>query len=64
MKPFEICEDIYQIGGPYLSDPDDCSVYLVRSEPQLVLIDCGAGRSFEVLLGKPSEEHHEQGEGI
>ena len=50
MKPFEICEDVYQIGGPYLSDPDDCSVYLVRSEPQLVLIDCGAGRSFEKLM--------------
>ncbi|MDD5094570.1 MAG: MBL fold metallo-hydrolase [Dehalococcoidia bacterium] len=47
-RPFQVWEDIYTIGGPDLSAPDDCCVYLVKgSEP--VMIDAGAGRSFDKL---------------
>lgn len=44
-----ICENIYMIGGSGLSHPNDCSVYLIDAG-ELVLIDCGAGESFDELV--------------
>jgi glyoxylase-like metal-dependent hydrolase (beta-lactamase superfamily II) len=37
------------IGGPELTLPEDCSVYLLDLG-DLVLIDCGAGRSYPMLV--------------
>ncbi len=48
----EIIRDkVYQIGGSGLSKPSDCSIYLVKvSDSESVMIDCGAGESFEELI--------------
>lgn len=44
-------ERVYQIGGSSMSDSRDCMVYLVVSKDMdLVLIDCGAGPSFDALV--------------
>lgn len=48
-KPSRICSGIWAIGGSGLSDPYDCAVYLVAGDA-LVLVDSGAGRSFEKLV--------------
>lgn len=49
MKPFAICEGVYQVGGPELTAPDDCCIYLVDlGRP--VLIDTGAGGGTRKLL--------------
>lgn len=40
---------IYMIGGPEVTLPEDCSVYLLDLG-DLVLIDCGAGRSYPMLV--------------
>ncbi|NQT73363.1 MAG: MBL fold metallo-hydrolase [Chloroflexi bacterium] len=45
----KICKDTYMIGGSGLSHPNDCSVYLIDAG-DLVLIDCGAGNSFDQLI--------------
>lgn len=49
-EPYRIFEDVYQVGGSDLTDPDDCSVYLVNSDPELVLIDSGIGRSVKRIV--------------
>jgi len=48
-KPFRVWKEIYAIGGPELSHPYDCCVYLI-SNAELVLIDSGAGESFDLLV--------------
>jgi len=48
MEPFKICEGVYQVGGPELTSPDDCCIYLVDLGYP-VLIDSGAGRSVRRL---------------
>jgi glyoxylase-like metal-dependent hydrolase (beta-lactamase superfamily II) len=40
-----VCDRVYAVGGPGLSSPDDCCVYLVDAGMELVLIDSGAGSS-------------------
>jgi glyoxylase-like metal-dependent hydrolase (beta-lactamase superfamily II) len=52
-KPFLIWENIYIIGSSELSHPYDCSVYLIDLG-ELILIDSGAGRSFDRLVGNIS----------
>lgn len=54
-RPFKVWAGVYQVGGSFISDPADCSVFLVNTEPNLVLIDSGAGRSFRKLLGNIKE---------
>ncbi|MFC1925967.1 MBL fold metallo-hydrolase [Chloroflexota bacterium] len=49
MKPFKVWKDVYIVGGSELSHPYDCSVYLIGSD-ELVLIDSGAGESFDRLV--------------
>ena len=46
-EPFRVWKEIYAIGGPELTHPYDCYVYLVS---ELVLIDSGAGESFDLLV--------------
>ena len=48
-KPFKVWKDIYAVGGPDLSHPSDCCVYLIDCG-ELVLIDAGAGESFDQLV--------------
>ena len=49
MKPYRVWKEIYAIGGPELSHAYDCSVYLLGGT-ELVLIDSGAGDSFDQLV--------------
>lgn len=49
-KPSQVCANVYAIGGSGLSDPYDCAVYLIAAGDDLVLVDSGAGRSFEKLI--------------
>ena len=49
MKPYRVWREVYAIGGPELSHPYDCSVYLIGGT-ELVLIDSGAGESFDQLV--------------
>ena len=48
-KPFHICENVYIIGSAEISHPYDCCVYLIDAG-ELILIDSGAGRSFDRLV--------------
>jgi glyoxylase-like metal-dependent hydrolase (beta-lactamase superfamily II) len=47
--PYKVCSDVYLVGDPEVSHPYDCCVYLLDAG-DLVLIDAGAGRSFEKLV--------------
>lgn len=48
-RPFHVYQDIYMIGSAEISHPYDCCVYLVDAG-ELILIDSGAGRSFNRLV--------------
>ena len=48
-KPFKVCKDVYMVGSSDISHPYDCCVYLLDAG-DLVLIDAGAGMSFDKLL--------------
>ena len=48
-KPFKVCKDVYAVGGSDISHPYDCCVYLLDAG-DLVLIDAGAGTSFDKLV--------------
>jgi len=50
IKTEEIISGIYLIGGPNITLPDDAAVYLIDFTGELVLIDSGAGRSFNQLV--------------
>ncbi|UCE38100.1 MAG: MBL fold metallo-hydrolase [Thermoplasmata archaeon] len=50
-KPSKVWEKVYQIGGPSMSHAQDCMIFLVDiGFGESILIDCGAGNSFETLL--------------
>lgn len=42
-------EDVYLVGSPNLTSPDDCCVYLIDLG-DLVMIDAGAGQSVSAIL--------------
>lgn len=44
-----VCENVWMVGGPRSSHPDDCCVYLVDAHSQLVLIDAGAGQAADKI---------------
>lgn len=48
-QPFCIWQDVYIIGSAEMSHPYDCCVYVVDAG-ELVLIDAGAGMSFNRLV--------------
>jgi glyoxylase-like metal-dependent hydrolase (beta-lactamase superfamily II) len=50
MEPKEIVKGIYIVGGPSLSHPADCCVYLVDAGSEQVLIDAGAGPGIDTIL--------------
>ena len=45
-----ITPEVFQIGGPGFTDPDDAAVYLLVSDDSAAMIDAGAGRSVDQLL--------------
>ncbi len=47
--PYRIQGNVYLIGGPELSHPYDCLIYLIDFG-EIVIIDSGAGSSFEQLI--------------
>ncbi|UCC59509.1 MAG: MBL fold metallo-hydrolase [Dehalococcoidia bacterium] len=49
IEPLRIWKDVYLVGDSEISHPYDCCVYLVDAG-DLVLIDSGAGRSFDKLV--------------
>lgn len=50
--PVRITPQIHMVGGPDLTDPADCCVYLVKAEDDTAaLIDTGGGTSFQKILG-------------
>lgn len=51
IKTEEIISGLYLIGGPNITLSDDAAVYLIDFAGVLVLIDSGAGRSFNQLVG-------------
>ena len=48
-QPFQVWKNIYAIGGPDISHPADCCIYMIDAG-DLVLIDSGAGESFNRLI--------------
>jgi len=50
IEPKPVWNGVYEIGGPGLSDPADCCVYLIDAEDDLVMIDCGAGPGLDAIL--------------
>ncbi|MGC9514715.1 MBL fold metallo-hydrolase [Methanocrinis sp.] len=50
MEPKEIAKGIYVVGGPEISHPADCCVYLVDAHSEQVLIDAGAGPGAGPIL--------------
>jgi glyoxylase-like metal-dependent hydrolase (beta-lactamase superfamily II) len=49
LKPIEITEDIFILGGPEITDSRDGCVYLISLE-ELILIDSGAGWSVDKII--------------
>jgi glyoxylase-like metal-dependent hydrolase (beta-lactamase superfamily II) len=49
MKAKKVTDDIYQVGGADVTDPRDCAVYILDLG-DLVLIDAGAGSSYEQIV--------------
>ncbi|MCX7856539.1 MAG: MBL fold metallo-hydrolase [Deltaproteobacteria bacterium] len=50
MEPLSIWQDVYQVGGYYISNFNDCSIYLLNGGKELALIDSGVGTSFEKVV--------------
>jgi len=45
----QITEEVWQVGGGNLTDPEDAAVYLIRFNKQAALIDAGTGKAHERL---------------
>jgi len=48
--PFQILKNVYMVGSADISHPYDCCIYLLNLG-NLVIIDSGAGLSFEEIAG-------------
>ncbi|KAF0154368.1 MAG: Zn-dependent hydrolase [Syntrophaceae bacterium] len=46
----EILSGVYLIGGPDVTQADDAAIYLIDFAGELVMIDCGAGRSSSQIV--------------
>jgi glyoxylase-like metal-dependent hydrolase (beta-lactamase superfamily II) len=50
-KPNKVWERVFEVGGPNMSHAQDCMIFIVDvGEGMSVLIDCGAGNSYQTLL--------------
>ncbi len=50
IKAQEIIRGIYQIGGGNLTAGEDAAIFLIDYTGELVMIDCGAGRSSGLIV--------------
>lgn len=48
--PIKVCERVYQVGGPDMSSPNDCCVYLLDGGGPLALIDSGCGSGYKAIV--------------
>lgn len=48
--PVRITEEVFQVGGPQLTAPQDAAIYLINFDGHAALIDAGCGRANEALL--------------
>ena len=48
--PVRITDEVFQVGGPQLTAPEDAAVYLIKFDDHAALIDAGCGRANEKLL--------------
>lgn len=46
----QIAAGIYLVGGPEISHAEDATWFLIDFSGELVMVDCGAGRSLERIL--------------
>ena len=49
-RPQEVFPGVFLVGGPELTHPQDCLVYAIDGEREVVLVDTGAGRSAGKIL--------------
>jgi len=49
-RALPITEDIFQVGGPGFTAPEDAAAYLIVTEGRAALIDPGCGRATDLLL--------------
>ena len=50
MSKVKVTDEIYQVGGGPLSEPEDAAVYLINFEGRAALVDAGCGFSNDRLL--------------
>lgn len=48
--PVRITDEVFQVGGPQLTAPQDAAIYLIKFDGHTALIDAGSGRANEALL--------------
>lgn len=48
--PLKIMDNLWQVGGPGLSSPDDASCYLLRCDDNAALIDAGCGQGHDAII--------------
>ena len=49
-QPQKICERVFLVGGPEVTDERDCCVYLVDGGSELALVDAGLGPSCAAIV--------------
>lgn len=54
MRPRQVWKDVYLIGGPEITLPDDCLIYLIDGGDVLFMVDCGLGQSAPQLISNIS----------
>ncbi|HEY9162873.1 MAG TPA: MBL fold metallo-hydrolase [Desulfomonilia bacterium] len=50
MESEKIAQGIYMVGGADISNPEDASVFIIDCGDELCMIDCGAGKSAELII--------------
>lgn len=48
--PVRITDEVYQVGGPQLTAPQDAAIYLLSCDGHAALIDAGCGRANDTLI--------------
>jgi glyoxylase-like metal-dependent hydrolase (beta-lactamase superfamily II) len=48
--PVRITDEVFQVGGPQLTAPQDAAIYLINFDGHAALIDAGSGYANEALL--------------
>ncbi len=62
MSKVKVTDEIYQVGGGPLTEPEDAAIYLINYEGHAALVDAGCGFSNEQLLAniRSCGTRHEQ----